>query len=125
MNFLRWARIHWDRTAGGALIALGGLCIVLGWNRVSGEALTAQQVPYVVSGGIGGLFLLGLGGILWLSADLRDEWRKLDDIERRLPEAPVDATPDPFAADDGQGDEPPTRARPSPLRARAGAGKGA
>jgi hypothetical protein len=37
-----------------------------------------------------GVFLLGLGGVLWLSADLRDEWRKLDRIERRLgdPDSP-------------------------------------
>jgi hypothetical protein len=27
-----------------------------------------------------GLFALALGATLWLSADLRDEWRKLDDI---------------------------------------------
>jgi hypothetical protein len=31
-----------------------------------------------------GLFLLGLAALLWLSADLRDEWRKLDAIDRRL-----------------------------------------
>ena len=31
-----------------------------------------------------GLFLLGLGALLWLSADLRDEWRKLDAIDRHL-----------------------------------------
>jgi hypothetical protein len=37
------------------------------------------------------MFLLGLGAMLWLSADLRDEWRKLDRIERRLGSAP--ATP--------------------------------
>jgi hypothetical protein len=31
-----------------------------------------------------GLFLLGLGALLWVSADLRDEWRKLDSIDRHL-----------------------------------------
>jgi hypothetical protein len=49
---------------------------------VSREPLTAQQIPYLISGGVGGLFFLGLGAMLWLSADLRDEWRRLDAIER-------------------------------------------
>jgi hypothetical protein len=37
-------------------------------------------MPYIASGGLGGIFLLGLGSTLWLSADLRDEWRKLDEL---------------------------------------------
>jgi hypothetical protein len=120
MTFLRWARIHWDRTAGAALIGLGGIFIVVGWNRVSGEALTAQQIPYVVSGGIGGLFLFGFGGMLWLSADLRDEWRKLDSIEERLPETSAAEGLDPFEPADGEvvgNGRPPRRAR---LRAGEG-----
>jgi hypothetical protein len=122
MTFLRWARIHWDRTAGAALIGLGAVFILVGWNRVSGEALTAQQIPYVVSGGIGGLFLFGFGGMLWLSADLRDEWRKLDDIEQRLPEPPASGVADPFAssAPDEDGGLP----RRGRLRASAGGAKG-
>jgi hypothetical protein len=82
MNFLRWARTQWDRVAGVIIVAIGAIAIIAGWHGVSREGLTAQQIPYVISGGIGGLFLLGVGGILWLSADLRDEWRKLDAIER-------------------------------------------
>ena len=121
MNLLRWARVHWDRVGGGALIGLGGLVILLGWNRVGGEALAAQQIPYVISGGIGGLFLLGAGGMLWLSADLRDEWRKLDSIEQRLP-APSGARgaadpDDPFATADAAANG--QRARRRPLQAGA------
>ena len=102
MNVMRWARTQWDRVGAWFLIALGGLFIVVGWVRVGREALTAQQIPYIISGGIGGLFLLGLGAMLWLSADLRDEWRKLDAIERQRrvePDAssePSRAEPDPF-----------------------------
>jgi hypothetical protein len=51
---------------------------------VSDTAFPAEQIPYVVSGGLVGVFLLGLGAVLWLSADLRDEWRKLDAIERHM-----------------------------------------
>jgi hypothetical protein len=37
-----------------------------------------------VSGGLVGLFLLGIAGTLWLSADMRDEWRKLDRLQESL-----------------------------------------
>ncbi|MPY86224.1 MAG: hypothetical protein GEV00_24055, partial [Actinophytocola sp.] len=37
-----------------------------------------------MSGGIGGLFILWLGTTLWLSADLRDEWRKLDALDESV-----------------------------------------
>jgi hypothetical protein len=30
------------------------------------------------------VFILGLGALCWLSADLRDEWTKLDRIEDAL-----------------------------------------
>jgi hypothetical protein len=82
MNVLHWARVQWDRVSAAVCVVLGVIALLLGWRGVGDEALTAQQLPYIISGGIGGLFLLILGGILWLSADLRDEWRKLDALER-------------------------------------------
>ena len=88
MNVWQWARAQWDRVSAWVLISLGGLAVVLGWLGVRTEALTQKQIPYVISGGIGGLVLVAVGAMLWLSADLRDEWRKLDAIERAMgPEA--------------------------------------
>ena len=77
-------RLQWDRAAAWAFVGIGALVLILGWVRISGSALPAEQLPYIISAGIGGMFLLGVGAMLWLSADLRDEWRKLDRIERRL-----------------------------------------
>ena len=96
MNLSQWVRGQWDRVAAWILIAIGGLAIVLGWLGVRDEALTQKQIPYVISGGIGGLFLLAVGAMLWLSADLRDEWRKLDAIERSTAPAPEPTADDPF-----------------------------
>ena len=81
---LLWARAQWDRVLATSLFVIGGVALVAGWVGVSREALTALQVPYVISGGIGGIFLLGLGAVFWLSADLRDEWRKLDEVVQAL-----------------------------------------
>ncbi|MDQ2649090.1 MAG: hypothetical protein M3Z03_06015 [Actinomycetota bacterium] len=78
MDVMTWVRNQWDRVGAWVLVALGGLALVLGWVGVTGTPYTFEQIPFVISGGLGGLFLLGVGAMLWISADLRDEWRKLD-----------------------------------------------
>ena len=81
MEFLRWCRLQWDRVSAVASVAIGGVLLVVGWVKVSGTPYAAEQIPVVVSCGLGGIFLLGLGAMLWHSADLRDQWRKLDRLE--------------------------------------------
>ena len=84
MNLGNWLRLAWDRAAAVALIAAGAVALILGWVGVSGEAFPAKQLPYLISGGIAGVFILGVGTMCWLSADMRDEWTKLDRIEDAL-----------------------------------------
>jgi hypothetical protein len=81
---LKVLKSQWDRTAAIVLTIAGVICLILGYAGVSDSAILAEQTRFIVSGGIGGIFLLGLGATLWISADLRDEWRKLDRIERAL-----------------------------------------
>ena len=83
MEALIWAKKQWDRLAAVAAVAAGAIALLLGWFGASGEVNPAGQIPYVISGGLVGVFLLGLGATLWLSADLRDEWRKLDRLEHQ------------------------------------------
>jgi hypothetical protein len=77
-------RSEWDRAAALAALVLGVAAMVNGWVGVSGTAYSAEQMPYIVGGGLVGIFLLGVAAVLWLSADLRDEWRKLADLDDRL-----------------------------------------
>jgi hypothetical protein len=77
-------RSEWDRAAALAALVAGVAAMVNGWVGVSGTAYAAEQMPYVVGGGLVGIFLLGVAAVLWLSADLRDEWRKLADLDDRL-----------------------------------------
>src|SRR5260370_12644565 len=85
MNELgRWLRAEWDRAAGVALVVLGVVFVAVGYNGVSGSPYVAEELAYLASGAVGGLFLLGCGATLWLSADLHDEWRKLDRIEAAI-----------------------------------------
>lgn len=92
MTVLRWLRVQWDRALAAVLVAAGVLALVIGWAGISDEVFAARQLPYLLSGGIGGLFLLGAGATLWLSADMRDEWHQLRRIEQRM------AAADPTAA---------------------------
>jgi hypothetical protein len=65
MDPTKWLRLQWDRALAWVLVGAGAIALI-------------------ISGGMGGIFLLGVGATLWLSADLRDEWRKLDRIEEAL-----------------------------------------
>jgi hypothetical protein len=84
MELIKWLRLQWDRVFGAAFVLTGAVALLTGWSKVSGTPYPAEQIPYVVSAGLGGLFLLGVGATLWHSADLRDEWRKLDRLEEKL-----------------------------------------
>jgi len=86
MEFLNVAKKQWDRLVSLVLTIAGAVMLIAGWVGVSGTSVLSEQSPYIVSGGLGGIFLLGVGATLWISADLRDEWRKLDRIERALHE---------------------------------------
>ena len=86
MDFMTWLRTEWDRAAGWALIVLGAVALLLGALGVGDSPFVARQLNYLITGGIGGLFLLGAGAVLVFSADLHDEWRKLDRIDAALEE---------------------------------------
>ncbi|MGQ0625658.1 MAG: hypothetical protein ACT4PP_13555 [Sporichthyaceae bacterium] len=74
---MRYLRVQWDRV-GAVVAALAGiLVLVLGYLGTSDTQYIAEQIPYLLSGGLGGLVLLTIAAVLWLSADLRDEWREL------------------------------------------------
>ncbi|MCA1845634.1 MAG: hypothetical protein LC792_21055, partial [Actinobacteria bacterium] len=84
MKLSTWLRAEWDRVAGFGLVGLGALFILLGYLGVRNSPFVAEQMAYIASGGIGGLFCLGFGVGLLLTADLHDEWRKLDRLEAEL-----------------------------------------
>ena len=84
MPVKRLLALFWDRVAGVACVAVAVVLLIVGWFQVSARSAPGDQIPYIMSAGIGGLFLLWIGTTLWLSADLRDEWRKLDVIDESL-----------------------------------------
>ena len=66
------------------LAGAGLLLLVLGWYGVSGEAITAKQLPYLVSGGLGGVALVVLAAALLMTQDARRQLDRLDRVEQQV-----------------------------------------
>lgn len=77
MEFLNLLRSQWDRAIAIACAVGGAVSLLIGWIGTSGTEHVAEQMPYIVSAGLTGVFLLGVAAVLWITADLRDEWREL------------------------------------------------
>jgi hypothetical protein len=101
------------------LVVAGAAALLVGWVGVSGAVYPAAQIPYVVSGGLLGIFLVGVGGVLWLSADLRDEWRELHRIQEQLAARPWEAPVDPHNGTNGNGSDPAPKRKRSRSRSAA------
>jgi hypothetical protein len=87
MEIQTFLRTQWDRVGACVLVVAGCVMLLVGWIGASGTGLAAEQNPYLISGGLGGLAVIAIGCTLWVSADLSDEWRRLDALEERLNEA--------------------------------------
>jgi hypothetical protein len=88
-NLLRWCRNEWERTVSVLAVVAGLVVFFLGWLGQRDKSLVTEQIPYVVSGAMFGLLLIVLGTTVWLSADMRDEWIKLDRVEETVARAVV------------------------------------
>jgi hypothetical protein len=101
---MTWLRAEWDRFLAWGLLVVGAVLLMVGAVQVADHRYLADQLSLIMSAGIGGLGCIGFGAGLILSADLHDEWRKLDRLEERLVEVPdraavfaVDLEPEPLA----------------------------
>lgn len=62
------------------LAFVGFAMIVLGWNGMAKASSADEQLPYLLSGGFGGMALIVLSVALLLVAQIRTERRKLMDV---------------------------------------------
>lgn len=101
--FWRWVSKATRPVVGWVLLGVAALVILIGWIGVSGTPVVAKQIPYVVSGGIGGVLLALLGAYFLGTEELRKDSGRLDRLEQMVNElhdallARSDAPP---AADD-------------------------
>lgn len=105
-SYTRWLRAQWDRSAGWGCVAVGAVLMLVGGKAVADAQNVLDQLSYLASAVAVGLFLLGLGAVLILTADSRDEWRKLDQIAAALQAGAPQAAAMPAAAGDAQAARP-------------------
>src|SRR5438105_12138704 len=78
------------------LVALGGIVIFLAWNGAAGKDYAQGQLPYVISGGVGGLALvitgLTVGIVQAIRRDMSELGQKLDALTEALTEQNAPAT---------------------------------
>jgi hypothetical protein len=84
--FWRWVGKATRPVIGWVLLGVGAFIILIGWIGVSGTPVVAKQIPYVVSGGIGGVLLAILGAYFLGTEELRKDSGRLDRLERMVDE---------------------------------------
>lgn len=77
---------HWLQVLGAAFLALGVIAVVIGWFGVSGTDDVWRQMPYFVSGGIGGTCLISLGVLSLLAYEHRQDRAYVADLLRQQQE---------------------------------------
>ena len=79
--FWRWVGRATRPVVGWTLAGIGAIAILIGWIGISGQSIVAKQLPYLISGGIGGVALVGAGAALIATEDLRRYRDRLDRVE--------------------------------------------
>lgn len=83
---LRWVADAVRPYVGWILIGCAALVMLIGYFGVSREAIPAKQIPYLVSGGIGGVFLAVVGAYFLGTQEMRKDSGRLDRLERMVEE---------------------------------------
>lgn len=78
--------VRWRAVLAWILMAAGGVAILVGWYQVRDLAEVYLQMPYLISGGVGGTVLIGLGAALLITQDFRDDKQRLVSLERKISE---------------------------------------
>jgi hypothetical protein len=79
--FWKWVRRATRPVWGWILVGLGFLLVLIGYLGISRESVVAKQLPYLISGGIGGIALVGFGAMLVGTEDLKRTHERIDRLE--------------------------------------------
>ena len=71
---------------GWICIGIGAIAMLFGWLGVSREAIVAKQLPYLLSGGIGGVLIAIIGAYFLGTEELRKDGGRLERLEKQVEE---------------------------------------
>ena len=77
---------RWRAVLAWVLMVAGGVAILVAWYQVRDLPEVFLQMPYLISGGVGGAVLIGLGAALLITQDFRDDKQRLTSLERKIAE---------------------------------------
>ena len=83
-EFWAWVWSAVRPVLGWVIAGLGALALFLGWYGVSGESLTAKQLPYLVSGGLTGIALVVVASAFLATEDVRRQLSRVDDLRKKV-----------------------------------------
>ena len=83
-RFWRWVWSAVRPVVGWVLAAAGTIALIVGWFGVSGESLTAKQLPYLVSAGLAGIALFIMAGVFLATDDVRRQFERITELERKV-----------------------------------------
>ena len=69
---------------GWVLAGAGAITLLVGWFGVSGESLTAKQLPYLVSAGLAGIALFIMAAVFLATDDVRRQFDRIGNLERKV-----------------------------------------
>ena len=81
-----WAAKVSRPMVGWGLLAIGAIALLAGYWGVANEALVAKQLPYLISGGIGGMVLVAVGAFLLGTHDVRQQLGRVEELEHLVRE---------------------------------------
>lgn len=74
------------KTLAAALTIAGLVAVLVGYLGVRDESHIELQLPYVISGGLGGLALMGLGALVLIQYQMRLQARRFAEMTDSLDE---------------------------------------
>jgi hypothetical protein len=82
--FWSWVWSSVRPVVGWVLAAAGAIALLVGWYGVSGESLTAKQLPYLVSAGLTGIALFIMAAVFLATDDMRRQFARIGELERKV-----------------------------------------
>lgn len=74
------------RLAAGLLVTIGLIAVLLGYLGLRDQSEVVLQLPYAVSGGIGGLALILIGAVVLVFGQMREQARRTAEVVDSLEE---------------------------------------
>ena len=74
------------RVCAGVLTLAGIVTVLIGYLQLRDENDVVLQLPYVMSAGIGGMILVGLGAVALIQAQMQTQTRRAAEVSEQLDE---------------------------------------